>query len=84
MAHHKSAKKRIRQAESRRVSNRYQSVTMRNALKKIRGTENKEEAEKLLPNIVSMLDKLSKSNLIHKNKASNLKSGLQVLVNNLK
>lgn len=76
MANHKSAKKRIVQSEKRRVHNRYYAVTTRNAVKKLRNTEEKEAAEQLYPKVSSMLDKLAKKNIIHKNKAANLKSKL--------
>lgn len=83
MAHHKSALKRIRQNEKRRVHNRYYAKTMRNAVKNLRNTTDKEEATKLYPEVVSMIDKLAKKNIIHKNKASNLKSQLADRVNQL-
>jgi len=76
MAHHKSAQKRIRQSESRKLGNKYYAKTTRNAVKKLRDTKDKAEAEQLLPKVSSMLDKLAKKNVIHDNKASNLKSGL--------
>lgn len=76
MANHKSALKRIRSSETRRLRNRYQHKTTRNAIKKLKETTNKKEAEKLFPEVISMLDKLAKNNVIHANKASNLKSGL--------
>ncbi len=76
MAYHKSSKKRIRSTESKRVLNRYQAKTVRNSVKKLRDTKDLEEVKKELPKIVSMLDKLAKKNIIHKNKASNLKSKL--------
>ena len=76
MANHKSALKRIRRNEVVRLRNRYQHKTMRNALKKLRGEEKKAEAEKLLPEVVSMIDRLAKRNIIHSNKAANLKSKL--------
>ena len=82
MAHHLSAKKRIRQAEIRRLNNRYYSKTT-NAIKKLRSTKNKEEAAAQLPVVSSLLDKLAKKNIIHKNKAANLKSGLTNHVTNL-
>lgn len=84
MANHKSALKRVRQTETRNERNRYQSKTTRNAVRKLRGTTDKKEAEKLLPEVNSMLDKLAKKNLIHKNKASNLKSSVKRHVNTLK
>ncbi len=74
MANHKSSLKRIRQTEEHRVHNRYAHVTMRNALKKFRTTKEKTEAAAQLPELYAMLDKLAKHNIIHKNKASNLKS----------
>ncbi len=83
MANHKSALKRIRQSEKRRVANRYYSVTTRNAVRKLRAMDNKEEAEQNLSKVVSMLDKLAKKNIIHKHKASNLKSKLQKHVSSL-
>ena len=76
MANHKSSEKRIRQAESKKVENRYFARTMRNAVKTLRTTSDKKEAGEMFPKVVSMLDKLSKKNIIHKNKASNLKSSL--------
>ncbi|MEZ4858903.1 MAG: 30S ribosomal protein S20 [Flavobacteriaceae bacterium] len=76
MANHKSALKRIRSNESKRVVNRYQHKTTRNAMKKLREMTDKKEAEKLFPEVVSMLDKLAKKNIIHSNKAANLKSSL--------
>ena len=83
MANHKSAIKRIRSNEKRRLLNKYQHKTTRNAIKALRETSKKAEAVKLLPTVVKMIDKLAKKNVIHDNKASNLKSGLQVLVNGL-
>ncbi|MDE3741740.1 30S ribosomal protein S20 [Maribacter polysaccharolyticus] len=76
MANHKSALKRIRRNEAVRLRNRYQHKTTRNAIKKLRGEENKEDAAKLLPEVVSMIDRLAKRNIIHTNKAANLKSKL--------
>ena len=76
MANHKSALKRIRRNEAVRLRNKYQHKTVRNAIKKLRGTEDKKEAETLLPTVISMIDKLAKKNVIHANKAANLKSGL--------
>jgi len=83
MANHKSAIKRIRQNEKRRVRNKYYHKTTRNAVKALRNTTEKEAAEKLLPKVASLLDKLAKRNVIHKNKAGNLKSSLQIHVNGL-
>ncbi|GAD07083.1 30S ribosomal protein S20 [Porphyromonas crevioricanis] len=76
MANHKSSIKRIRQTKSRRLHNRYYARTTRNAVYAFRKLEDRAEAEKLLPSMSSMLDKLAKRNIIHKNKAANLKSKL--------
>tara|TARA_R110000796_G_scaffold67449_5_gene154814 strand:+ start:72959 stop:73210 length:252 start_codon:yes stop_codon:yes gene_type:complete len=76
MANHKSALKRIRRNEAVRLRNKYQHKTMRNALKKLRAEEDKKSAETLYPTVVSMIDRLAKRNIIHANKASNLKSKL--------
>jgi small subunit ribosomal protein S20 len=81
MANHKSAIKRIRANNAKRLQNRYYAKTTRNALKKLRVTDNKKDAAALLPKVVAMLDKLAKKNIIHKNKASNLKSKLTKKVN---
>jgi len=83
MANHKSAIKRIRQTETKRVHNRYYAVTMRNAVKKIRTTKDKAEGEAMLPTVCSMIDKLAKINVIHKNKAANLKSSITKRVHSL-
>ena len=83
MAHHKSAKKRIRSNEKKRVENRYYARTMRNALRDFRALDNKEVAVERLPKMVSIIDKLAKRSVIHKNKASNLKSKLQKQVNKM-
>ncbi|WP_420574514.1 30S ribosomal protein S20 [Kordia sp.] len=76
MANHKSALKRIRSNETKRLRNRYQHKTTRNAIKKLRGLTDKKEAEALFSNVASMIDKLAKRNVIHNNKAANLKSKL--------
>ena len=83
MANHKSSKKRIRSNEAKRVRNRYQLKSTRTVLKRLRTSKDKAEATALLPTAFSMLDKLAKKNVIHKNTASNKKSGLAVLVNKL-
>ena len=83
MANHKSALKRIRQNEAKRLHNRYYAKTTRNAIKALRNTPDKEEATKLYPEVISMIDKLAKRNIIHKNKASNLKSKLALKINHL-
>ena len=76
MANHKSSEKRIRQTKTRNEHNRYYAKTMRNAVRKLRATTDKEEAVKMFPTVQKMLDKLAKTNIIHKNKAANLKSSL--------
>ena len=83
MANHKSALKRIRQTEKRRLHNRYYAKTMRNAVRKLRATTDKAAAAELLPKVQKMLDKLAKTNIIHKNKAANLKSSIAIHVNKL-
>ncbi|MFA5816388.1 MAG: 30S ribosomal protein S20 [Bacteroidales bacterium] len=83
MAHHKSALKRIRQTDARSEHNKYFAKTARNAIKSLRNTTEKTAAAEMLPKVSSMLDKLAKKNIIHDNKASNLKSGLAKHVNSL-
>lgn len=83
MANHKSALKRVRRNEAVRLRNKYQHKTVRNAIKKLRSTEDKGEAEALLPSVAGMIDRLAKKNIIHANKAGNLKSGLTRSVNAL-
>ena len=83
MANHKSSIKRIRANAAKRLRNRYQAKTTRNAIKKLRGATDKAEASTLLKKVASMLDRLAKKNVIHKNKASNNKSKLTKLVNAL-
>ncbi len=83
MANHKSALKRIRRNEVARLRNKYQHKTTRNAIKKLRETEDKSEAAKLYVEVTSMIDKLAKRNIIHDNKASNIKSKLAKFVNAL-
>ncbi|HNT92810.1 MAG: 30S ribosomal protein S20 [Bacteroidales bacterium] len=84
MANHKSALKAARQAEARREDNKYYARTMRNALKKMRKTTEKAEADKMLPELSAVIDKLAKKNVIHKNKAANLKSSITKHAQNLK
>jgi len=76
MANHKSALKRIRSNEAKRLRNRHQHKTTRNTMKKFLETTAKKDANKLLPEVVSMIDKLAKNNVIHNNKAANLKSNM--------
>jgi small subunit ribosomal protein S20 len=83
MANHKSSIKRIRQTESKKLHNRYQAKSTRTQIKTLRATEDKAKATALLPKVASMLDKLAKRNVIHKNKAANLKSKLAKKVKSL-
>ena len=83
MANHKSAEKRNRQSETRRLRNRYVSRTTRNAVSKFRELTSKEEAQARYPEVSSMLDKLAKKNVIHQKKANNLKSKLATHMNSL-
>ena len=83
MANHKSALKRIRSSETKRLKNRYQAKTTRTYIKRLKHTTDKKEAEELLKTVSSMIDKLAKRNIIHKNKAANNKSKLTKYVNQL-
>ncbi|MEX2513016.1 MAG: 30S ribosomal protein S20 [Cyclobacteriaceae bacterium] len=83
MANHKSALKRIRSNEAKRLRNKYQAKTTRTFIKRLRNSENKDEANDLLKKVTSMLDKMAKKNIIHKNNAANKKSKLTKLVNSL-
>ncbi|MEN7547439.1 30S ribosomal protein S20 [Rapidithrix thailandica] len=83
MANHKSAKKRIRANEAKRLRNRYQLKTARTFIRKLRATHDKAEAEELYKKVSSMIDKLAKKNIIHKNKAANNKSKLAKFVASL-
>lgn len=83
MANHKSALKRIKQTETRRLLNKYKHKTARNAVRDLRDSSNKKEAQEMLPRVTAMLDKLTKTNIMHKNKVANLKSQLSKHVNSL-
>ncbi|PTN08336.1 30S ribosomal protein S20 [Mangrovibacterium marinum] len=83
MANHQSSKKRIRQDEKKRLENKYYAKTMRNALRKLRAATEKEAAVAELPKVTSMIDRLAKKNIIHKNKAANLKASIASHVNKL-
>ena len=83
MANHKSSVKRIRQDKKKALHNKYYAKTMRNAVRKLRAVTDKEEAVKMYPSIQKILDKLAKTNIIHKNKAANIKSSLALHVNKL-
>jgi small subunit ribosomal protein S20 len=81
MANHKSAEKRIRANEAKRVKNRYQAKTTRTQIKKLTGATKKDEAQALFNEVSSMIDKLAKKNVIHWKKAANQKSKLAKRVN---
>ncbi len=83
MANHKSSVKRIRQTKARTLRNKYYAKTMRNAVRKFRALTDKDEAVKLYPTIQKMLDKLAKKNVIHANKAANIKSSLSQHINKI-
>ncbi len=83
MANHKSAEKRIRSNEKKRVRNRYQHKTTRTQIKKLMTSTKKDEAQALLKEVTSMIDKLAKKNIIHWKKAANQKSALSKKVNSL-
>jgi small subunit ribosomal protein S20 len=83
MANHKSALKRIKQTETRRLLNKYKHKTARNAVRDLKTSTDKKEATTMLPKVSAILDKLTKNNIIHKNKAANLKSKLTKHVNAL-
>ena len=80
MANHKSSEKRIRSTESKNERNKYQHKSTRTALKKLKLEKDKTKAQEMLPKVVSMVDKLAKKNIIHKNKAANIKSKLTTQV----
>ena len=84
MANTSSAKKAVRANESKRIHNKYFTKTVRTAVKKLRSTTDKKEAEENLPKVIAIIDKLAKKKIIHKNKASNLKSKLTKNVKSLK
>ncbi len=83
MANHKSAIKRIRSNNAKRLRNKYQHKTVRNAVRVLRASTDKKEATEMLPKVSSLIDKLAKRRVIHKNKAANLKSSLTLHVNKL-
>ncbi|HEU4551790.1 MAG TPA: 30S ribosomal protein S20 [Chitinophaga sp.] len=83
MANHKATKKDVRQSRKRNERNRYYGKTTRNAIRDLKALTDKAAAEKDLSSVVAMIDKLAKRNVIHKNKASNLKSKLAKKVNTL-
>lgn len=83
MANHKSARKKVRSDEAKRQRNRYQLKTTRTFIKRLRETTDKEEAVDLYKKVSSMVDKLAKRNIIHKNNAANKKAKLAKFVNTL-
>ncbi|MFI3296797.1 MAG: 30S ribosomal protein S20 [bacterium] len=83
MANHKSSIKRIRQTEKRRLHNKFYAKVTRSAVRKLRGMSEREAAIAFLPKVASMLDKLAKRNIIHSNKANNIKSKLAIYVNKI-
>ncbi len=83
MANHKSALKRVRSDETKRLRNKYQHKTARNAIRALRATTDKKTAEEMYPKVASMIDKIAKRNIIHDNKAANLKSGLRLYISKL-
>ncbi len=84
MANHKSAITRIRSNNAKRLRNKYYHKTTRNALRKLKTLTSKKEALAMFPGVVSMLDKLAKKNIIHSNKAGNIKGKIQVYLNKMK
>tara|TARA_B100001173_G_scaffold75485_1_gene64365 strand:+ start:256 stop:513 length:258 start_codon:yes stop_codon:yes gene_type:complete len=84
MANHKSAVKRIRRNEAVKLRKKVQHKASRNAIKKLKDLKSKKAAEKLFPNVASMLDKLVKNNIIHANKSANIKSKLSKHISTLK
>ncbi|GAA4303892.1 30S ribosomal protein S20 [Nibribacter koreensis] len=83
MANHKSAIKRIRSNNAKRLLNRYQAKTTRTFVKRLKNTTDQAEAQELFKTVSGMLDRLAKKNVIHKNKAANNKSKLAKFVNSL-
>ncbi len=83
MANHKSSEKRIRQDQKKRLENRYYAKTMRNAVRDLRATTDKAEAVAALPKVTSLIDRLAKKSVIHRNKAANLKASIALHVNKL-
>jgi len=83
MANHKATKKDVRQSAKRRERNRYKGKTARNAIRDLKTVSDKAAAGKELPEVISMIDRLAKNGVIHKNKAANLKSKLTKRVNKL-
>ncbi len=83
MANHKSALKRIRSNEAKKLRNKYQHKTARTFIRRLKNTTDKSQGEELLKQVIGMVDKLAKNNIIHKNKAGNIKSKLTKHVTSL-
>jgi small subunit ribosomal protein S20 len=83
MANHKATKKDVRQAAKRRDRNRYYGKTTRNAIRDLKALKDKNSVDEATPSVVSMIDKLAKRGVIHKNKANNLKSKLAKQANKM-
>ena len=83
MANHKATKKDMRQSAKRRERNRYYGKTTRNAIRDLKTLTDKTAAGEKTPEVIAMIDKLAKRGVIHKNKASNLKSKLSKRINTL-
>jgi len=81
MANHSATKKDVRKSSKRRESNRYYGKTTRGAIRDLKALKGKKEAGEKLPDVISMIDRLAKKGIIHKNKAANLKSKLTKKVN---
>jgi len=83
MAHHKSAIKRIKTNARDNARNRHYNSMLKSQIKKVRGSENKEDAEKNFRQAVSLLDRLTNKGIIHRNKAANQKSKLSAVVDKM-
>ena len=83
MPQHKSAAKRVRQNERRRLQNRLHTSRVRTLIKKLRSTTDSSEASSLLSTVKAYLDRMASKGIIHKNKAANYKSDLERHVNTL-
>ena len=83
MANHQATKKDVRKATKRRERNRYYGKTTRNAIRDLKAIKAPKEAGEKLPEISSLIDRLAKKGVIHRNKAANLKSKLARRVNQL-
>lgn len=84
MANHQSSKKRVRQDAKKRIHNRYYKKTARTAIQRLRELEDSKKAEEFIPKVFSLIDRVAKRNIWHKNKVANLKSSLAKHINKLK